>query len=258
MTVPKVEPGLEWLARLGERGRYPPSPIRTVSGLAGPLVGLPPKNPLFTGEPYTARGTGPSGASGFRLVSPYLCCRLCSVTETICGPPPAPGWWTVCSRCVLAAVRDCKVFLADLLTSMLGGVMIVIPSTLGSAMIAIPSKLGNMVWEVCAMDKDEILAKSRKENKDMDFVEAEVLSKANGIALNVGIIVCGLLSILHAIFRETVDFSAWTVYFSALTATMLYKYVKLRRRHELLIGLFYAACCVMFFVFYLRDVLGVS
>lgn len=107
------------------------------------------------------------------------------------------------------------------------------------------------------MDKDEILERSRKENKDMDFVEAEVLSKANSVALNVGMVVCCLLSILHAIFRETVDLGAWTVYFSALTTTMIFKFVKLHKRHELILGLFYGACAVMFFVLYLRDVLGV-
>ena len=107
------------------------------------------------------------------------------------------------------------------------------------------------------MDKDEILARSRKENKDRDFVEAEAMAKANSIAINVGIMVCGVLSILHVIFRDTVDYGVWTVYFSVLAATMIYKYVKLRKRHELVIGLFYAACCVMFFVFYLRDMLGV-
>ena len=107
------------------------------------------------------------------------------------------------------------------------------------------------------MDKDEILARSRKENKDRDFVEAEALAKANSIAINVGIMVCGVLSILHVIFRDTVDYGVWTVYFSVLAATMIVKFVKLRRRHELLIGLFYAACCVMFVVFYLRDLLGV-
>lgn len=106
------------------------------------------------------------------------------------------------------------------------------------------------------MDKDEILARSRKENKDRDFVEAEAMAKANSIAISVGIMVCGLLSILHVIFLETVDYSVWVVYFSVLAATMIVKYVRLRRRHELVIGLFYAACCVMFFVFYLRNVLG--
>ena len=107
------------------------------------------------------------------------------------------------------------------------------------------------------MDKEEILARSRKENRDRDFVEAEALAKANSIALSVGLMVCGLLSILHVIFLDTVDYSVWTVYFSTLTTTMIFKYVKLRKRHELVIGLFYGACSVMFFVFYLRDVLEV-
>lgn len=107
------------------------------------------------------------------------------------------------------------------------------------------------------MDKDEILAKSRAENRDRDFVEAEALAKANSAALHVGIIVCGTLSILHVIFLETIDFSAWTVYFSALTTVMIFKYVKLRKRHELVLGLFYGVCGAVFFLFYLRDVLGV-
>ena len=107
------------------------------------------------------------------------------------------------------------------------------------------------------MDKDEILAKSRAENKGWDFVEQEVLALAYRVAVGVGMIVCGVLSILHAIFAETVDYGIWTVYFSVLAATMLVKFVKLRKRHELALGLLYAAFCVMFFVFYLRDVLGV-
>lgn len=105
------------------------------------------------------------------------------------------------------------------------------------------------------MDKDEILEKSRKENKDRDFVEAEVQTKANSAALHVGILVCGVLSIIRVISQSVLDYSAWTVYFSALTTVMMFKYIKLRKKHELVIGLFYGACCMMFFVFYLQDVL---
>lgn len=107
------------------------------------------------------------------------------------------------------------------------------------------------------MDKDEILARSRKENKDRDFVEVEVLAKANSIALSVGVIVCGILSVLHAIFADTPDFSIWTVYFSVLATTMLVKYVRLRKRHELAFGLLYLGFCIFFFVLYLYELLGV-
>ena len=67
-------------------------------------------------------------------------------------------------------------------------------------MIKIPSKLGNTVWEACLMDRDEILKRSREENKDRDFVEEAVMATANSLSLAVGMIVCGLVSVLSAIF----------------------------------------------------------
>ena len=45
------------------------------------------------------------------------------------------------------------------------------------------------------MNKDEILKKSREENKGCDFVEGAVLAKANALSLGVGMIVC--LSLIH-------------------------------------------------------------
>ena len=107
------------------------------------------------------------------------------------------------------------------------------------------------------MDKDEILERSRKEHKDMDFVELEVINKANIIANVVGVMVCGILTVIHAIVRESMDNSAWTVMFSILSAIMLVKYVKLRRWHELVVGLCYLVSAICFFLGYLRHVLEV-
>ena len=107
------------------------------------------------------------------------------------------------------------------------------------------------------MDKDEILAKSRKENKDRDFVEAEVLNKANGYAFSAGVLISSLLSVLHAIFQDSVDYAVWTVMFGMMSTIMLVKFHKLKKRHELLMGLGYLVFDIIFFVFYLRDVLGV-
>ncbi len=50
------------------------------------------------------------------------------------------------------------------------------------------------------MDRDEILKRSREENKDRDFVEEAVMATANSLSLAVGMIVCGLVSVLSAIF----------------------------------------------------------
>lgn len=107
------------------------------------------------------------------------------------------------------------------------------------------------------MDKDEILKKSREENRDRDLVELEALHRANNIALSVSMLLCALISMLHAIFRDKPDFAVWIVQFGMLSTVMLVKFVKLRRRHELLLGLVYGGFCVCFFVFYLHFELGV-
>lgn len=107
------------------------------------------------------------------------------------------------------------------------------------------------------MDKEEILKKSREENKDRDFVEAEVLNRANNIALSVSMLICALVSVLHAVFRSTPDYAVWIVQFGILSTVMLVKFARLRRRHELLLGLLYGGFCACFFVFYLHFELGV-
>lgn len=135
---------------------------------------------------------------------------------------------------------------ANLLTIKLGGVM-----------IDLPSKLGNTGWEGWLMDKDEILKKSREENKDRDFVEEAVLATANSLSLAVGMIVCGLVSVLSAIFQGGPEYSVWTVMWVIHASTFLFKYHKLRKRHELMMGLFYIALAVFFFVCYLHLKLGV-
>ena len=107
------------------------------------------------------------------------------------------------------------------------------------------------------MDKDEILERSRKENKDMDLVEDEALAQASKIAVSAGCGVSGLLTIIQSVFQNRIDFGLWTVMFSVLATTMLVKYTKMRKRHELMLGLLFLVLAIFFFVWYLLDVLGV-
>lgn len=107
------------------------------------------------------------------------------------------------------------------------------------------------------MDKEEILERSRRENRDRDFVEEEAVNKANAIAFSVGMMVCGLLSVLHAIFRDSMEYSVWVVMWAISASVFLVKYHRLRKRHELVLGIFYGALSVFFFICYLRRTLGV-
>jgi len=107
------------------------------------------------------------------------------------------------------------------------------------------------------MDREEILAKSRKENRDRDFVEEAVQAKANAIALSVGIIVCGLISILRCVLTDSGgEWAVWIVQFSIMSTVMLVKYARLRKGHELALGLCYLGFAAFFAVVYLRGLLG--
>ena len=108
------------------------------------------------------------------------------------------------------------------------------------------------------MDKDEILERSRKEHKDRDFVEDEALAQASKLAITVGAVVCGLLTILQAVFQNSAVYGIWTLMFSILATASLVKFAKLRQRHELIEGLSYLVSAIFCFVWHLRDVLGVS
>ena len=88
-------------------------------------------------------------------------------------------------------------------------------------------------------------------------MELEVNNKANAVANLVGVMVCAALTLIHAFVRDGVDTSAWTVMFSILSTIMLVKFAKLRRRHELVLGLIYLVNAIVFFVVYLRKVLEV-
>lgn len=91
------------------------------------------------------------------------------------------------------------------------------------------------------MNKEEILAKSRNENKGMDEREQQVLANGGRIAFHIGAVVCTLIVLLDAVLwiidDSLHDFKlvlcSWSIYMLMTGVLFLYKYVKLRRVHEL-------------------------
>ena len=106
------------------------------------------------------------------------------------------------------------------------------------------------------MDREEILAKSRRENKNRDLEEKEALAWAAGIAIRVGLLICCLLSVLEVLFQDRVSTASWTIFFGTLGTTMVLKYIRLRRRHELAAGVLYMVLCAGFFALHIRSLLG--
>lgn len=97
------------------------------------------------------------------------------------------------------------------------------------------------------MNKEEILAKSRKENKNGDEREIQTLANASKVGMAVG----GILSAIIVIYSRIVDIpllglSAWTVYFSMFGSRRLFQFIKTREKARLLqavIGIVFGLAC---------------
>ncbi len=103
------------------------------------------------------------------------------------------------------------------------------------------------------MDKNEILAKSREENKNQDEREKFAIAKASQNALAIGGIICAILLVFNAFYSKTVNFAVWGIYLTITGSSLLFKFVYLKKKHELIFGIFEIALAIMFFVMYVIN-----
>lgn len=106
------------------------------------------------------------------------------------------------------------------------------------------------------MDREEILEKSRQENQRRDEMERDALAKAGQRACAVGGIVCAVVIVLEAIFADAFNMSVWAVYLSMTGTMLLMKYIRLRKRHELIFGAAQLLLAAVFLVMYIIRLVG--
>ena len=108
------------------------------------------------------------------------------------------------------------------------------------------------------MKKDDILNASRKEHQNKDLAEIEVVYHAGSHASRVGALVCCLLSLLSSMIAHTMIYSPWVIYFSIITTQWLVRFIKMKRRSDLLLTIMFFILSVLEFVGFVRRILEVS
>ena len=98
------------------------------------------------------------------------------------------------------------------------------------------------------MNREEILARSQQENRGQDVADLEV-SKA-GMKLGWIIVVCLLafVSVVDAIVFERMNSEVFFAVLAATSAVFFSKYLKLRKRHELVIAVIEAVAAAAFLI----------
>lgn len=106
------------------------------------------------------------------------------------------------------------------------------------------------------MNKEEILEKSRKENKGADEMERSALQSAGKLAAQVGMLVCCIVATLQVAFTGMMSYESWMIYFSILGTLFTVKYIKLHNKHELWMAILYIALFIMFTVLFAVRLAG--
>lgn len=89
------------------------------------------------------------------------------------------------------------------------------------------------------MDKNLVLAKSRVENKNRDIYELEVLNQAGKIAVIVMSLFAVIFFVTQIFVGGGMNWGLWALVFSADMTLFWVKYIKLRRKHELVMAIAY-------------------
>ena len=120
-------------------------------------------------------------------------------------------------------------------------------------------KYAKKTWNGGAfMKKDEILNASRKEHQNKDLAEMEVLYLAGSHASRVGAFVCCLLSLLSSMLAHTKIYSPWVICFSIFATQWLVRFIKMKRKSDLLLTIMFFILSVLEFVGFVRRILEVS
>ena len=107
------------------------------------------------------------------------------------------------------------------------------------------------------MKKEEILNASRKEHRNKDLAEMEVAYQAGCHASRVGALVCCLLSWLSSMLVHIMIYSPWVIYFSILATQWLVRFIKMKRKSDLVLSVLFFILAILAFVGFVCRLLEV-
>ncbi|MDE8726318.1 DUF6442 family protein [Ruminococcus bromii] len=108
------------------------------------------------------------------------------------------------------------------------------------------------------MNKDEILAKSRAENKNKDVYEQEVLKQASRSAVVVQMVLATIFFVTQILVDKGINWGLWALVFSTSMTINWVKYIKLRHRQELITAIVYTVFVSVMSVYYIYNLITSS
>ncbi len=89
------------------------------------------------------------------------------------------------------------------------------------------------------MNKEEILERSRAENRNKDIYELEIIKQASAKATIVMVALVGVFTVVQMLLGGGIHWGLWALSFTPEMVTLWAKYMGLRRKHEIVMAIVY-------------------
>ena len=107
------------------------------------------------------------------------------------------------------------------------------------------------------MNRDDILAKAQQEGKEQDLPDREAQRSGAWTAYIVGVVLLILVDTVNGLVLHYVNRGADFALFSMAFVMFLIKYLRLRRRHELIIALIWGVLALSMLTVWVLQLTGV-
>ena len=108
------------------------------------------------------------------------------------------------------------------------------------------------------MKKEEILSKAKEENKQEDLFEKEVMVKGGNYSCVTAGVLATIFFIIQIFVGGGMNYGLYAIVFSIPATGFIYKYIKLKKKHELYVSIFYVIFVLMLSVAYIIDLINSS
>jgi len=98
------------------------------------------------------------------------------------------------------------------------------------------------------MNKEEILAKSKQENRGQDIANLEISKTSMQFGWVTAVCLLALVAVVEAIVYERMNAGIFFAIMAGCSAIFLNKYLKIHKRHELYIAIVYIIAAIAFFI----------
>ena len=105
------------------------------------------------------------------------------------------------------------------------------------------------------MNRDEILEKSRQENRGQDVASLEVSKSSIVFGWIVAVCLLAFVSVVEAIKYDRMNSGIFFAVMAGCSAIFIRKYLKLRKKHELYISIIYVIAAAAFLVAWILQLM---